>query len=188
MSVVTVATFLGLLSVAVFLGVLGALVLWLMDRIGLVPGAIDGLRGALRPIAPWLALVIAVTAMGGSLYFSEVVKFVPCVLCWYQRIAMYPLVVVLGIAAVRGDRGVVRYAGPVAAIGALISVWHIGVQRLPGVPSGSCSLDAPCSAIQIEVLGFVTIPVMALAAFLGILTLLLLNASGDIEPELENPS
>jgi disulfide bond formation protein DsbB len=97
---------------------------------------------------------------------------------------MYPLVVILGIAAARGDVGVARYAVPLAAIGATISIWHIGVERIPGLPSGSCSLDVPCSTILVRVLGFVTIPTMALAAFVAILTLLLVaRASTDQEPE-----
>ena len=187
MSVATISTFLGLLALATFLGVLGTLVLAVMDRIRLVPGAVAGLRGALRPAALWLAFLVALTAMSGSLYFSEGAGFVPCALCWYQRIAMYPLVVILFVAALRDDPGVVRYAGPVAAIGALLSIWHIGVQRLPALPSGSCSLDAPCSAIYIEVIGFITIPTMALAGFWAIITLLLLRASGESEPELESP-
>jgi disulfide bond formation protein DsbB len=103
--------------------------------------------------------------MLGSLYLSEVAGFIPCVLCWYQRIAMYPLVVLLGIAAVRGDLAIRRYAVAIAGIGSALSIWHIAVQRLPGVPSGSCSLTAPCDLIYIERFGFITIPVMALAGF-----------------------
>jgi disulfide bond formation protein DsbB len=87
---------------------------------------------------------------------------------------MYPMVVILGIAGLRGDAGVARYAVPLAAIGAFISAWHIGVERVPGLPSGACSLDVPCSLIYVQVVGFVTIPTMALAGFLSIITLLLL--------------
>lgn len=185
MSVLTVSTFLGLLALATFIGVLGVIVLWAMDRIGLMPGAAARLGGAVRPVALWLAFAVAATAMAGSLYFSEVAGFVPCVLCWYQRIAMYPLVLIGAIAAVRGDPTVARYAVPLAAIGAAISVWHIGVQRLPGLPSGSCSLDVPCSAIYVQVLGFVTIPTMALAGFLGIITLLIAGRASRDDIELE---
>ena len=159
-----------------------------LDRIGLVPGVMAGLRAAIRPVALWLAFAVAVTSMVGSLYLSEVAGFVPCALCWYQRIAMYPLVVILGVAAIRADPGVVRYAVPVAAIGAFISIWHIGVERLPGIPSGACSLEAPCDLIYIERFGFVTIPTMALFGFLAILTLLLVyvRSGTDPEPELES--
>lgn len=179
MSTVTVSTFLGVLVLVTYGGVLVALTLGVLGRIGVAGGALDALRVAVRPAAPWLAFAVAATAMAGSLYFSEVAGFVPCVLCWYQRIAMYPLAIILLIAAIRHDPGVARYAIPVAVIGAAISAWHIGVQRLPGLPSGSCSLDVPCSSIYVQVLGFITIPTMALAGFLGIITLLLLGRSGD---------
>ena len=134
------------------------------------------------------AWLVAATATGGSLWFSEVAGFPPCQLCWYQRIAMYPLVVVLGIAAVRRDVQIRRYAGPVAAIGALISLYHIGVERLPGLPTGSCSLEAPCDLIWVERFGFVTIPVMALAGFLAILTLLFVYAGRGTDPRMETPA
>ena len=185
MSVLTVATFLGLLTLAAFGGVLGTVVVWALARIGVTPGAFVTLREAIRPAVPWLAFVVAATAMGGSLYFSEAAGFVPCTLCWYQRIAMYPLVLILGIAAVRGDTGASRYAVPLAGIGAAISVWHIGVERVPGLPSGSCSLDVPCSTILVQVLGFVTIPTMALAGFGAIITLLLLGRDRGHDTELE---
>jgi disulfide bond formation protein DsbB len=99
---------------------------------------------------------------------------------------MYPLVIILGIAAIRGDAGVRRYAAPVAVIGAALSIWHIGVERLPGLPTGSCSVSAPCDLIWVERFGFVTIPVMALAGFLAILTLLFAYAGrgDDIETEI----
>jgi disulfide bond formation protein DsbB len=183
MSPVTVATFLGILAVAALIGVLVVIVVWLLGLVGVVRGAGEGLRLAVRPIGLWLAFVVAATAMSGSLYFSEVAGFPPCALCWYQRIAMYPLVLILGVAAARGDRGVIRYAGPLAAIGGLISLWHIGVERIPTLPSGSCSLEVPCSTIWVQVLGFVTIPTMALAGFASILTLLVLVAGGDPETD-----
>jgi disulfide bond formation protein DsbB len=122
-------------------------------------------------IAAWF---VAALASVGSLFFSEVAKFTPCTLCWYQRIAMYPLALILGIAAWRDDTGVRTYAIPLAAIGAVVSTYHIALQRLPGLPSGACSLDAPCSAIELERFGFVTIPVMALIGFASIIVVLTL--------------
>jgi disulfide bond formation protein DsbB len=186
MSVFTVATFLGLLALAALLGVGGMLVLFVLDRIGLAKGVLGRVRDAVGPLSLWLAALVAVVATSGSLWFSEVAGFVPCALCWYQRIAMYPLVVILGIAAVRDDAGVIRYAGPLAVIGAVISLWHIGVQRIPSLPSGSCSLDVPCSTIDVQVVGFITIPTMALAGFLAIITLLLLGSGSRTEPGTES--
>ena len=82
--------------------------------------------------------------MTGSLYFSEVAHFVPCRLCWYQRIAMYPLVLLLGIATLRRDRGIRLYAIPLAAIGAAVSIYHVQLERFPDQAS-FCSLEAPCN-------------------------------------------
>lgn len=127
---------------------------------------------AIAPLALGLASAVAVTATLGSLYFSEVVGFIPCTLCWYQRIAMYPLAIVLPIAAARGDLAIRPYAAVLAAIGAVIAAYHALLQRLPGLPSGACSLDAPCSSIWVERFGVVTIPVMALIGFVSILVLL----------------
>lgn len=183
MSTLLVTTFLATLALVAFASVLLTLLVGLMDRAGLVGGAMGALRAIVGPAALWLAALVALVATTGSLYLSEVAGFVPCALCWYQRIAMYPLVVILGIAAWRNDPGVARYAGPLAGIGALIAIYHIGVQRLPGLPSGACSLDTPCSVIYVERFGFVTIPVMALAGFLAILTLLLVYARQQPEPD-----
>jgi disulfide bond formation protein DsbB len=185
MNAVVVSTFLAVLVLVAFGAVLLTALLVMLDRPRLFPGAAEAARTLVGPGALWLGATVAAVATAGSLYFSEVAGFVPCVLCWYQRIAMYPLVLVLGLAAVRGDMGVRRYAGALAGIGALISIYHIGVERLPGLPSGSCSLAAPCDLIWVERFGFITIPVMALAGFLAILTLLFAYAGRGADPIME---
>ncbi|HEU5324912.1 MAG TPA: disulfide bond formation protein B [Candidatus Limnocylindria bacterium] len=176
MSVEVVSTFLALLALGAGFGVLATLTLWVLDRIGLVPGAMDGFTELVRPAALWLAFLVAAVAMAGSLYFSIGAGFVPCDLCWYQRIAMYPLAPILAVAALRRDPRVAWYAVPVALIGAALSIYHIGVERLPGMPSAWCSLQSPCNVIWVERFGFVTIPTMALLGFLAIVTLLLVYA------------
>jgi disulfide bond formation protein DsbB len=183
MSPLVVTTFLALLVLVAAAGAIGLVALAIASR-GSEAAAdvLDGLRASIGPVGLWLAFVVALTAMLGSLYLSEVVGFVPCTLCWYQRIAMYPLVLLLGIAAVRGEAGVRRYAVPLAAIGGLVSAYHVAVQRLPGLPSGSCSLDVPCTAIYVERFGFVTIPVMALVGFISIIAILTLLVPRSPEP------
>ena len=84
-----------------------------------VAGRLRPSVAAIDDAALWLAFLVAATATAGSLYFSEVADYVPCQLCWFQRIAMYPLAVVLLVAAIRRDRSVRWYVGPLAAIGAL---------------------------------------------------------------------
>ena len=118
-----------------------------------------------------LATAIAATATGGSLLLSEVAGYLPCALCWYQRIAMYPLVLIVGVAAVRGDREVWRTAVPLSAIGGAIAIWHILIEQTPGW-GGPCDDTAPCTIIWVEELGFLTLPTMALIAFaaIGVLT------------------
>ena len=118
-----------------------------------------------------LATAIAATATGGSLLLSEVAGYLPCALCWYQRIAMYPLVLIVGVAAVRGDREVWRTAVPLSAIGGAIAIWHILIEQNPGW-GGPCDDTAPCTIIWVEELGFLTLPTMALIAFaaIGVLT------------------
>lgn len=122
------------------------------------------------------AWLVALVATAGSLYLSEIMHFVPCLLCWYQRIAMYPLVVVLGVATFRRDIGVWRVAMPLPAIGLLISAYHVLLQYQPTLEVVSCNVGAPCSGRYMAVFGFVSIPVLAGAAFLMILALLAVAA------------
>ena len=185
MTVLVVSTFLAILALIAFAGVALTAIVAMADRFGALRGTFVVLRRAVRPVMLPMAAGIALIATAGSLYFSDVAGFTPCALCWYQRIAMYPLTVILGIAAWRNEAAIRRYVVPVAAIGAAISLWHIGVERLPGLPTGSCSLDVPCDLIWVERFGFVTIPVMALAAFLAIITLLLAYAGRRADRELE---
>lgn len=122
------------------------------------------------------AWMVSVLATAGSLYLSEGLGLLPCRLCWYQRIAMYPLVVVLGMALLRRDLEVWRTALPLASLGALVSAYHVAVQWLPGVEATGCSLEAPCSVRYLVAYGFVTIPVMAGSAFLLVAVLLGVSA------------
>ena len=123
-------------------------------------------RDALR-----VAALVALVATAGSLYFSEVRHFMPCVLCWYQRIAMYPLVVVLGVAALVDDRRVGRYALPLAALGAAVGIYHYQLERFPDQEPISCSSAVPCTTIWFEQFGYITMPMLALSAFALIATL-----------------
>ena len=117
-----------------------------------------------------LATAIAATATAGSLLLSEVAGYLPCTLCWYQRIAMYPLVVILGVAIARGDRQVWRTVLPLTAIGSAVAVWHILIENNPEW-GGPCDDAAPCTIIWVEELGFLTLPTMALIAFVAVTVL-----------------
>ena len=102
-----------------------------------------------RDLALPLATAVAAVATAGSLYLSEVAGYVPCLLCWYQRIAMYPLVIILGVAALRRDRSVWLTAVPIASIGAAISAWHIMIEQRPQL-GGVCDPVAPCASLAGE--------------------------------------
>jgi disulfide bond formation protein DsbB len=140
---------------------------------------LDDLRSSVGPSGLLAAFAVATLATIGSLYFSEVAHFEPCRLCWYQRIAMYPLVVILGIAAWRRDAGVHRYAVPVAVIGALIATYHYALEWLPWLDSGVCSAATPCTLVWFREFGFISLPYLALSAFLLILALLWLVGGAD---------
>ncbi|MGI9051820.1 MAG: disulfide bond formation protein B [Ilumatobacteraceae bacterium] len=123
--------------------------------------------------ALWLAFVVAATATAGSLYFSEVADYVPCRLCWFQRIAMYPLVVILLVAALRRDRDVRWYVVPLAVVGALVSTYHYLVEWRPSLEGGACGVGPSCADIWFRQLGIVTLAFMALSGFVAILVLVL---------------
>lgn len=123
--------------------------------------------------------VIALSAMLGSLFFSEIMHYLPCKLCWYQRILMYPLVVLLGIAAVRKDNKQTIYILPLSIWGAGISLYHYLMQKtgLFKQAASSCGI-VPCDVDYINWLGFITIPFLALIAFvlISVLQILLFMA------------
>jgi len=130
-----------------------------------------GLNGAL----PYVAWAIALVSTVGSLFFSEVMGLQPCVLCWYQRVAVYPLVLVIGAGIVMRDGRLKYYALPLCVAGLAVAAYHnllyYGVIPESVAP---CSQGVPCTERQIEWLGFITIPLMGLAAFLSLALCLLL--------------
>jgi len=113
--------------------------------------------------AAWL---ISLVATLGSLFFSEVMRLPPCVLCWYQRIFMYPLVMVTTIGLLWRDPGSLRYAWPLAVGGLIIAVYHnLLYYHLIPESITPCTTGVSCTSRQIEWLGFITIPLMSLTAF-----------------------
>jgi disulfide bond formation protein DsbB len=180
MAVRTVSTFLALLAVTAELAVAAAVVLAVASPLSSAAGRLRrAAADAVAPSALWLAFAVAAVCTAGSLYYSEVAHFTPCRLCWYQRIAMYPLVPLLGLAAWRRDGGIRPYALPLAGAGALVSAWHVLVERFPTLEGAACDPAAPCSAIWVNTFGYLTIPTMALSGFLLIAVLLLVAPAGD---------
>lgn len=139
---------------------------------------------AVRPHALWWAFVVAVSSMLGSLYFSEIAHYTPCKLCWYQRVAMYSLAIILFVAALRRDRSIVPYAVVLASVGAVVSSYHYLVEWFPTLETNVCSVDVPCTTVWFRSFGFVSIAFMALCGFVAVITVLTCSSvSRDIDKE-----
>jgi disulfide bond formation protein DsbB len=122
----------------------------------------------------FLSWLMATISTLGALFLGEVMGYTPCVLCWYQRIFMFPLVFILAAGLFPLDPNVVRYALPLTLAGLGTAVFHLLVQH--GIVSESitpCTQGIPCSQVAVEWFGFVTIPLLAVAAFLSIAILLI---------------
>lgn len=130
-------------------------------------------RGWLFVFIAWL---IASVSTLGALFLGEVMGYTPCVLCWYQRIGMFPLVLILAAGLFPFDRGVVRYALPLALVGWLLAVFHWAVASgLVPERATPCSQGVPCSVEQISWFGFLTLPLLSVLAFSAIIALLLMT-------------
>lgn len=136
-----------------------------------VPTAATVGRAVIALRAP-LTFAVAAVATAGSLYFSESAGYVPCRLCWFQRIAMYPIAVVALVALLRRDRAARWYILPMAVVGAAISTYHVLIEWGWVNDSESCALFGPsCAAVWFEAFGFMTLALMALAGFVSIIVL-----------------
>ena len=114
----------------------------------------------------WLTALFATL---GSLYFSEILQFVPCALCWYQRILMYPLVLIIPIGILRKDKGLPLYVLPLSAIGAVIALYHELLQlKILSVGPTLCSNGVSCTTNYLSLFGFLSIPLLSLIAFIFI--------------------
>ena len=175
MTTLIMARFFALLTLIADAFVVGSIVLVLARRRSpSARGLSEATRAFFAEYGLTVAAAVAVTCTLGSLYLSEVANFIPCKLCWFQRIAMYPLAVILCIAAYRKDTRVFRYVVPMTAIGASISVYHYLLERFPQMASGaSCDPTAPCTIVWIWQFHFISIPFMALSGFAAIATSLL---------------
>ena len=162
------------LAIMVGLGSVVVLGLWVTGR-----------RDLLAPVVEMrstITFLIATGATAGSHYLSEVANYVPCRLCWFQRIAMYPLDVIGLVAVLRRARDARWYALPSAAVGAVISSWHYLIEWRPSLEGGTCSATGPsCADIWFRSFGFASLAFMALVAFVALIV-------SNALPEIEDPS
>lgn len=178
------------LAILAILGLFGSMILVPMSLSSAGHTILSKVFSDEREPMKW-ALAIASVAMIGSLYLSEIVGFVPCRLCWFQRGVMYPLVPILAVMIWRRYSRGWMIVLPLGLVGASISALHIFEQFNPEMELVPCGSGVPCSARYVAVFGWVSIPVLAGAAFLTIASLMLVTGalrrhakvSGTPEPE-----
>ena len=165
------------------LGIVGQVVgaaLLIVALLGLVgvKGPLRALRAGIEGYELWLAFLVAAVATGGSLFFSEIAHFTPCELCWYQRVCMYPLSITTLLAGLADDHRVARYLLPLPLAGAGVSVYHLLVENGVVGQTTTCLISAPggCAVKWINEFGYVTIPTLALTAFVLVFAFLALAA------------
>lgn len=167
-----VSTFFALLAIIAGVGALAIFGIQLSWR---GTERLADLRGTQWQTAMLAASLVALVATLGSLYLSEVAHFIPCNMCWYQRIAMYPIGPMLLLAWFRRDASIKPYVMLVAVAGALVSTYHVLIEIFPSLESSTtCGLVASCSTRWVEPLGIYTIPRMALSGFVAIIAALTL--------------
>jgi disulfide bond formation protein DsbB len=177
----------GVVSTLAVLGVVGQVLVVVLLILLLV--ARDWLRQLLWGYELWAAFVVAAVATGGSLFFSEVAGFVPCELCWFQRICMYPLSILTLFLAYRGDHRSARYLLPFPVIGAGVSVYHILIENHVVSKPTACSIGAAdCGVKWINYFGYMTIPTLALTGFVLLTILLGLAAASADETAATLPA
>ena len=176
MDVRTVELFASMLAV---IALAGALVHFIAAR---VPVAVArDLSSSVHEVSLWLAWLVATVATAGSLYFSEIADYVPCRLCWFQRVCMYPLAGILLVAAIRRDRNVRWYALPLLVAGIAVSTYHYIIEWRPSWGDGACGVGPSCTDVWFRRMGFVTLAFMALCGFLAIVALLFVNPRNSSE-------
>ena len=156
----------------------GVLLVAALLRLAGVRRPLEMIRGAVWGYELWLAFIVAAVATGGSLFFSEIAHFVPCELCWFQRIFMYPIAIVTLLAAIANDHRVARYLLPLPVIGAGVAVYHLLIERGVVEQTNACLVSAPggCAVKWIDEFGYVTIPALALTGFVLVFAFLLFAA------------
>ncbi len=178
-----IATLLAILTVGTDI----AIVLFFLSAVvGIVVPTVKALRSRsiqfIQPYARILAFLIAFVAMSGSLFYSEIAKYTPCLLCWWQRIFMYPQTLLIGMGIVKNDKNVADYSIGFSVVGAVIAMYHYYIQ-LGGKSFFSCAqigYSSECSQRFTLEFGYVSIPMMALSAFVAIWILMSISRSPSV--------
>ena len=170
------------------LGVVGQVLIGFGILVGVlalagVRGPLDAVRNLLWGYEVWGAFVVASIATGGSLFYSQVAHFTPCEFCWFQRVLMYPLSILLLFVAARGDNRAARYLLPLPVVGAGTSIYHMLIEQGAIKEPAACRAGGGCATNWIfnADFGYLTIPTLALTAFLLLIGFLVLASTGAAE-------
>ena len=133
-----------------------------------------------KTYALYFAWVISLAGLVLSLYFGELLRFEPCRLCWYQRIFLFPLAILLGLASYREDKGFVPYALVLSFLGGLFALYQVLELYIPAVRTPAlCGYTTDCSTQTFELWGFLTFPLLSFVGFISIFVLLILAKSSS---------
>src|SRR6478672_8136674 len=180
-----------------WLGVIGQVIVALFILVGLlalfhVRGPVDWIRWLLWGYELWAAFVVAAIATGGSLFFSQIAGFPPCELCWFQRICMYPLSILLLLMAWRGDNREARYLLPLPIVGVGVSIYYMLIGYGAITEPQACSQSAPggCGTNWIRAwdFGYLQIETLALTGFLLLIGFLVLATIGEADEAATLPA
>ena len=163
-----VVEFLSIGTLLIEIGIIGSALLYAASRKGYLEKYWIKLNNFLGGYWKQLSFGLVLTATSGSLYMSQILEYTPCHLCWFQRIFMYPLVLLTGVALLFEKEDVHEYVLPMVMIGGSISIYHYSVQVLSKVSSGCSTLAVSCSDKFTYYFGYMTIPMFALTAFAAI--------------------
>jgi len=185
-----------IVSLLSVLGVVGQVLVALGIVVGVlalvgVRGPLDWIRNLLWGYELWGAFVVAAIATGGSLFYSQVAGFIPCEFCWFQRMMMYPLSILTLLIAARGDNRAARYLLPLPVVGAGTSIYHMLLEHHVIKEPGACTLTGGgCTAnwIALHSFGYLTIPTLALTAFLLLIGFLVLASTGESDAPATLPA
>lgn len=139
---------------------------------------LDEAEEMLRRFYREAAFGVAFIATSGSLYMSEIMEWTPCRLCWYQRIMVYPISLIIPVALVAEKEDVRDYVIPFTLIGIPISLYHYSIQRIEQFESAGCSIyEVACTTEHAFYFGYINVPFMALTAMVTVLLIMWLFAS-----------
>lgn len=171
----TINSILGTLNLLIHIAIIAYIILYFIRK-----ELLKHINSYIKAYGIEFSLILTITAIVSSLYYSNIVGFEPCTLCWYQRIFIYPQAILLVVALFRKEKTIIPYSITLAVISSLISAYHYLVQRITDFNSQvslatPCTLAGNCTSKFVFEYGYITIPMMALTTGITILFLLIIS-------------